>query len=248
MVLELLSKGIDLQSTLLGHYFEPYKIPEIFSNSPKLEEELDVHLSELKPIDFSSSTHYTFPSTFAQPREIFFVYSNPLFENKEEVEIEVQKLVIKIPFKNFRDPPPSSPPPTITPPSSPSDSPFSTSSFTTSSSTSSIVSSSSTSSNMDAFQPIIQDRYASLHLPDQLNNFPDGYLKHLPRFNGETCLSVEDHLTAFLGSVDNMNIEHEDVYMRSFVQSLEGNIMIWFRQLRDDSIHSWNELTSIFKN
>lgn len=47
---------------------------------------------------------------------------------------------------------------------------------------------------------------------------------------------------------DNMNIEHENVYMRLFVQSLEGNVRIWFRKLRPNSIRSWNELTTIFKN
>lgn len=80
-----------------------------------------------------------------------------------------------------------------------------------------------------AFQPIIQARYATLHLPNQLNNFPDGYLKHLPRFNGEADLSIEDHLATFLDFLDNMTIEHEDVYMQLFVQSLERNVRIWFR-------------------
>ena len=33
-----------------------------------------------------------------------------------------------------------------------------------------------------------------------------------------------------------------------FVQSLEGNVIIWFTQLATDSIHYWNELITIFKN
>jgi len=247
-VLELLSKAFHLQSTLLVYSLESYKIPEIFLDSPKSEEELDVHLTKLKPTNFISPTHYTFPSTSTQSEEFFFVYSNPLFENKEEVETEVQKLVMKTNFKIFRDPPPSSPPPTFTPPSSPTTSPSSNSSSTTSSSTYSSDSSSSSYSNMATFQPIIQARYTTLHLPSQLNNFLEGYLKHLPRFNGETGLSIEDHLVAFLDFDDNMNIEHQDVYMRLFVQSLEGNVRILFRQLRVDSIHSLNELTTIFKN
>jgi len=36
--------------------------------------------------------------------------------------------------------------------------------------------------------------------------------------------------------------------MRLFVQSIKGNIRIWFRQLRENSIPSWNRLTNIFKN
>lgn len=52
----------------------------------------------------------------------------------------------------------------------------------------------------------------------------------------------------FLDFVDNMNIEHEDAYTRIFVQSLTGNVRIWFKQLQANSINSWVELVNIFKN
>lgn len=94
----------------------------------------------------------------------------------------------------------------------------------------------------------MQGRYAALVLPANLENFLDGYPKHLPRFNGETCPSAKDHVSAFLDFADNMNIEREDVYMRLFVQSLEGNVRILFRQLRVDSIKTWNVLITILKN
>ena len=71
---------------------------------------------------------------------------------------------------------------------------------------------------MAGIQPIIQARYATLVLPNILNCFPDGYLKHFPIFNGEIGLSAEDNVASFLDFVDNMNIEHEDVYTRLFVQ------------------------------
>ena len=88
-VLELLSKGVDMQSSLLIHSLESYQIPELPSKSSKSEEELDVHLPKLKPTDFISPTIYTFPSTSSQLEGNFSVYLNPLFENKEEVETEV---------------------------------------------------------------------------------------------------------------------------------------------------------------
>lgn len=97
-----------------------------------------------------------------------------------------------------------------------------------------------------AFQPIVKARYAALVLPANLGNLTDGYLKHLPIFNGETCPSTKDHVSTFLDFANNMNIEQEDVYMRLFVQSLAGNVRIWFRQLRFDSIRTWNELLNIF--
>ena len=67
------------------------------------------------------------------------------------------------------------------------------------------------------FQPIVQARYASLVLPTNLHAFLAGYLKYLPRYNGETGPTTEDHLQAFLDFADNMNIEQENVYMRLFV-------------------------------
>ena len=69
-----------------------------------------------------------------------------------------------------------------------------------------------------AFQPIVHARYATLVLPQNLDAFPPRYLKHLPRYNGETGSSAKDHLQAFLYFADNMNIEQENVYMRLFNQ------------------------------
>ena len=57
------------------------------------------------------------------------------------------------------------------------------------------------------FQPIVQARYAPLVLPANLANFPDGYLKHLPKFNSEIGALAEDHVSSFLDFADNMNIE-----------------------------------------
>lgn len=64
---------------------------------------------------------------------------------------------------------------------------------------------------MAGFRPIIQEIYDTLLLPNLLNDFLAGYLKHFPIFNGEIGLSAEDHLAAFLDFVDNINIEHENV-------------------------------------
>jgi len=99
-----------------------------------------------------------------------------------------------------------------------------------------------------AFQPVVQARYATLVLPNNLDAFPVGYLKYLPKYNGETGPSTEDHLQAFLDFADDMNIEQEIVYMRLFVQSLEGNVRIWFRKLPTASIRNREEVTIIFKN
>jgi len=89
-----------------------------------------------------------------------------------------------------------------------------------------------------AFRPIVQGRYVALVLPNNLDAFPVGYLKYLPKYNGETGPPAKDHLQAFIDVADNVNIQQENVYMRLFVQSLEGNVRIWFRQLPTTSIRN----------
>eukprot|EP01018_Ginkgo_biloba_P022732 Gb_08713 [translate_table: standard] len=72
--------------------------------------------------------------------------------------------------------------------------------------------------------PWVQPRYGPLRLPVNLHDMPDNYLKILPKFDGEKNVLAEDHMIAFQDFTDNMFIEHDDVYMRRFVQTLEGNM------------------------
>lgn len=67
-------------------------------------------------------------------------------------------------------------------------------------------------------------RYGPLDLPRILNPVPDHYLKLLPTYNVEKKRMDEDHLDVFQKFNDNFYIEHEDVYMRLFVQSLDGDV------------------------
>ena len=196
------------QLAFLAHSLESYKSPKEHSETPILEYDLDLNLLGFKPTDFISPVTYSAPSTSHQLEYLYSLYSNPLFEPREGEE-EVQKLVIRTPLRSqrrslipFHSPPRS--PPHSSPPSSPS----SPTNSTSSSSTTNTHYSKSKSSSMAGFRPIVQEIYAPLLLPNLLNDFPLGYLQHLPRFNGETSLSAEDHLATFLDFADNMNIEH----------------------------------------
>jgi hypothetical protein len=53
-------------------------------------------------------------------------------------------------------------------------------------------------------------------------------------------------LGAFENFVDNFEIVHEDVTMRLFSKSLFGDVALWFKGLRVDSIGSWIELYDAF--
>lgn len=205
-VAKFLDKGVDFKLAFLIHSFESHPEPSLPPGSPKIESDLGVNLPKYKPTDFISPTTYSFPptfeqpqaSTFEQPEETFSVYSNPLFETNEGSYPQVQKLDLKTPLKSFRRSPPSSPPTSYSPPQSP----FPTPSL--SSSTSSSTQTPHTPPLTMAFQPILQARYVALVLPPNLNALSAGYLKYLPRYNGEIGPSAEDHIQAFLDFVDNM--------------------------------------------
>jgi hypothetical protein len=97
---------------------------------------------------------------------------------------------------------------------------------------------------MDA---IVAARYAPLILPQPMNALPVGdYLKYMPKFTGEEDITAEEHLASFYSYADNLNIENEDVWMRVFVQSLDGEARKWFRGLTPGSIVGIEALDDAF--
>jgi hypothetical protein len=95
---------------------------------------------------------------------------------------------------------------------------------------------------MDA---IVTARYAPLILSHPMNPLPAGdYLKYMPKFTGEGDITVEEHLAAFYSYAENLNIENEDVWMRVFVHSLDGEVRKWFRGLAFGSIAGIEALDS----
>jgi hypothetical protein len=97
---------------------------------------------------------------------------------------------------------------------------------------------------MDA---IVAARYAPLILPHPMNSLPVGdYLKYMPKFTGEEDITAEEHLASFYSYADNLNIENEDVWMRVFVQSLDGEARKWFRGLTPGSIVGIEALDDAF--
>jgi hypothetical protein len=80
-----------------------------------------------------------------------------------------------------------------------------------------------------------------------MNPLPAGdYLKYMPKFTREGDVTAEEHLAAFYSYADNLNIENEDVWMRVFVQSLDGEVRKWFRGLAPGSIAGIEALDSAF--
>jgi hypothetical protein len=97
---------------------------------------------------------------------------------------------------------------------------------------------------MDA---IVATRYAPLILPHPMNPLPTGdYLKYMPKFTGEGDITAEENLAAFYSYADNLNIENEDVWIRVFVQSMDGVVRKWFRGLAPRSIARIEALDNVF--
>jgi hypothetical protein len=100
---------------------------------------------------------------------------------------------------------------------------------------------------LNRMDSIFAARYAPLILPHPMNPLPAGdYLKYMPKFTGEGDITAEEHLAAFYSYADNLNIENEDVWMRVFVQSLDGEVRKWFRGFPPGSIAGIEALDSAF--
>ena len=80
--------------------------------------------------------------------------------------------------------------------------------------------------------PTSPSRYKPLQLPPILHDFPAKYYKYLPKFDEESeDLTTEKHVQAFEHFSDLFEIEHDDVCMRAFTLSLQGDAKLWFKHL-----------------
>lgn len=79
-----------------------------------------------------------------------------------------------------------------------------------------------------------------------LNVIPIDIRKILPKFNGNLDVSASHRVELFIDLMGDYEITHEDVHMKLFVQTLEGDARDWFAFLPTCSISSWNQLHSAF--
>jgi len=76
---------------------------------------------------------------------------------------------------------------------------------------------------------------------------PAGYYQEfMPKFTGVEGISAEEHLESFYSYADNLDIYEEDVWMRVFVQSLDGDARNWLRQIPPRSIAHIEALDDVF--
>ena len=99
---------------------------------------------------------------------------------------------------------------------------------------------------MENVTGFLLNKYAPLALPQVLNDMPQDYLKILPRFNWENESDAQKHLETFFSFAENFNVEHLDVVLRLFVQSLDGEAQKWFKTLASCSITTWDNMEDTF--
>ena len=92
----------------------------------------------------------------------------------------------------------------------------------------------------------MKNRYAPLILPTVLNQIPADYNKSIKQFGGDDDYTTKQHVQWFKYYCELNEIDHEDVQMRLFAQSLRTNVKEWFRALDPDTIQSMNRFVTIF--
>lgn len=61
------------------------------------------------------------------------------------------------------------------------------------------------------------------------------------KFVCNNAITGKEHLRAFTDKLNDYEVEHEDVVMKLFVQSLTKDARDWYRGLPTASISSWEE-------
>jgi len=94
---------------------------------------------------------------------------------------------------------------------------------------------------------LIGARYGPLVFPVPLNAMPIGeYKKYMPTLTSIERVIAKKHLESFHCYADNLDISENDVWMRVFVQSLDGEARKWFRELPHRSITDIEALDDAF--
>ena len=84
--------------------------------------------------------------------------------------------------------------------------------------------------------PMAAARFAPLALPAALHDLPLNYAQRLALYDGEGNVSTRYHVGKFDDFIYREEVDHEDVNMRLFSQSLSGEAKKWYKDLPARSI------------
>ena len=90
--------------------------------------------------------------------------------------------------------------------------------------------------------------FTPIFLPVVLHKLPLGYSTKLRKFYGERGYSAEENMGWFSDWVDLEEVDHDDVKVILFSQTLLGEARKWYKNLTDDSILSYQSFEDAFKD
>lgn len=94
---------------------------------------------------------------------------------------------------------------------------------------------------------IVPNRYKPLILPSVLHAFPKNHYLYLPRFDGEcNNVNAERHVQNVENFLDLFEVDDEDVSIRLFALSFQGQVKSWFKALPDVSISDLQQFIEFF--
>lgn len=79
------------------------------------------------------------------------------------------------------------------------------------------------------------------------NPLPKGARDVLPNFNGDKKILVEEHLNSFNLATGILAVQHEDVAVRIFAQTLTEGATDWFGHVQAESITDWKTMKTTFE-
>lgn len=78
--------------------------------------------------------------------------------------------------------------------------------------------------------------FGSLGLALPLHALPEGSRKNFPKFFGDGQQHPNEHVVVFYIACGVHSVEHEDVFVRLFVETLQGVAADWFYHLAPHAI------------
>lgn len=91
------------------------------------------------------------------------------------------------------------------------------------------------------------ERYKPLVLPHIFQPLPSELINQLPHFDGENKgASAEEHVQNLEDLLELYEIEEDDVCIRMFALSLQGNVKSWLKGLPVASIFSFHQFSQVF--
>jgi len=92
----------------------------------------------------------------------------------------------------------------------------------------------------------VPEMYKPLILPPVLNPVPANHPEYLPRFDGENGITAQKHMQDFEDYLNIYEVEYEDVNLRLFSLSLQGEVRTWFKAFPEASISDLQQCSKLF--